>query len=187
MLALPISYALLCLVINNKSNRLNLTKLPGQALDLFKYIPFLFIALLFVPNNDTLALPNYVMAFIPLSIAGAILLVNYIMREMLSGTKELITTANNFGATPGQIIKFILLPHKAYDLIHHLSKTIIHLATFSTIAGAMGYGGLGQIAAYRALENFNLNYILACALAMLVFIKAVAYTFDLVSHTLQRR
>ncbi|SMB83380.1 D-methionine transport system permease protein [Desulfonispora thiosulfatigenes DSM 11270] len=123
-------------------------KILGIIINIGRSIPFIILLVAIIPftrwlvgsSIDTTA------SIVPLTV-GAIPLV---ARMVESSLKEiswgLIEAALSMGASPMQIIFKVLLPESLPSLILGATITAVTLVSFSAMAGAIGGGGLGDIA-----------------------------------------
>lgn len=150
-------------------------------------IPYLLMMLLFIPITNKLITHNisYLTATIlPLSITGSLMLAYSVNQTFYALIQRWQSTAKAFGATQKQSLILILFPESLHNLVNAIATTCSTLVGFSIIAGALGAGGLGQLAIEKSIQDPNINYVLAC-IAMLVAIQQLfKYTGVLVvQHT----
>jgi D-methionine transport system permease protein len=108
------------------------------------------------------------MPFIARIVEGALLEIN----------KGLIEAATAMGATPGQIIRKVLLPEAFPSIINGLTLTIISLIGYSAMAGAIGGGGLGDLAIRYGYERFDVGVMLATIAIMIIMVQGIQWAGD---------
>ena len=74
------------------------------------------------------------------------------LREVPYG---LVEAALSMGATPYQIIRRVLLPEAMPSIVSQLTTVVIVLIGESAMAGAVGGGGLGDLAIRYGYQRFN--------------------------------
>ncbi len=78
----------------------------------------------------------------------------------------------------------ILLPEIHGDTVNAIANTGSTLVGFSIIAGALGAGGLGQLAIERSIHDPNLGIVIACIAILVAIQQLIKYTGLLVvQHT----
>lgn len=156
-------------------------------LQLSNSIPYLLMMLLFIPITNKLIAHNisYITATIlPLAITGTLMLahsVNKIFQELMN---KWHSTTKALGATTKQTMLFILFPESFSSLINAIAATSSSLVGFSIIAGALGAGGLGQLAIEKSIQDPNPSFVIACIALLVAIQQLFKYTGLLVvQHT----
>jgi ABC-type methionine transport system permease subunit len=72
----------------------------------------------------------------------------------------------------------MLLPNNMGAISLALGKIAAQLVGYSTIIGALGFGGLGELVVKQHLDQRNLGLVLACILVIIAFNKVIDYTFS---------
>ncbi|TDY46380.1 binding-protein-dependent transport system inner membrane component [Paraburkholderia rhizosphaerae] len=133
------------------------------------------IDVLLQPHHDVMrALIGDVIAQeLPLAIATAPFiarLVEIALREVDHG---LIEAAWTMGATTGQIVLKVLLPESLPGVAAGLTITLVSLAGYSAMAGAIGGGGLGVLGIRYGYRRFLPEVMLAVVVILIVFVQLV--------------
>jgi D-methionine transport system permease protein len=142
-------------------------------------IPYLLVMLLFIPTTNWLINRNvsYTTATIlPLAVAGTLYLannVNNILSEVLSKWRN---TTKAMGASQQQTLLLIALPECFGSVVQAITNTCSLLVGFSIIAGALGAGGLGQLAIEKTITEPNLKYSLVSIAALVAIQQLIKYT-----------
>ncbi|MCK2237017.1 MULTISPECIES: methionine ABC transporter permease [unclassified Crossiella] len=161
----------------------------GFIVDLTRSLPFIILLVALIPLTRALV-GSYIgsgPATVPLTI-GAIpflaRLVQSALREVPVGVVEAALTT---GASKPKIVRSVLVKEAGPALISAIGVTAVALIGYSAMAGAVGGGGLGNLAITYGYQRFDsrLLYTSVAALAALTFL--VQYLFDLVSRTVDRR
>lgn len=154
---------------------------------LINAIPYLLVMLLFVPITNKLIAHNisYITATIlPLAITGSLMLAHHVNKIFHNLINKWHGTAKALGATKQQTLLFILLPESFICIVNAIATTGSSLVGFSIIAGALGAGGLGQLAIEKSIQDPNLNFVLACIAILVAIQQLIKYTGLLVvQHT----
>ena len=110
---------------------------------------------------------------VPLSIAAA----PFVARIIESALKEVdpgvVQAAKAMGSTNAQIIFKVLLPEAMPSLVSGITLTIINLIGYSAMAGAIGGGGLGDLAIRYGYQRFRPSYMVAAVLVILVLVEVI--------------
>lgn len=142
--------------------------------NVFRSIPFIILIVWIIPFT-TFLMGTFIgkqAAVVPLSIGVSPLIARMIENALLDVPKGLIEAARSMGATPLQIIYKVLLPESLPVIVNSMTITLITLTGYIAMAGAVGAGGLGQLAiqyGYNGYKPAIMNTVLVI-LIIIVFI-----------------
>ncbi len=152
-------------------------------------IPFIILLYLLIPFTrmlvgtmigDDAALPALIVSASPFYARMTLLALN----EVSSGTIE---ACKSMGASTYQIVVKALIPEAKPALISGVAVLCISLIGYVMMAGAIGAGGLGNLAyLYGAVRNDNFVLYLATLLIVLI-VFAVQYLGDFVVKKIDKR
>ena len=97
------------------------------------------------------------------------------IKEVPEGLKE---AAVAMGASPLQIIYKVLLPEAYGSLIRGVTLTVITLIGYSAMAGAIGGGGLGDLAIRYGYQRFELNVMIWTVLVLIAMVQVLQWLGD---------
>ena len=86
---------------------------------------------------------------------------------------SLIKAAQSFGASTGQIIYRVLLVEALPSIVSNYTILLINMLNVSTIAGAVGAGGLGAIALTYGYQRFDYGIMYFIVLILLIIVLAI--------------
>lgn len=126
-------------------------------------------------------------AIVPLTIAA----IPFVGRIVEAALKEVdhgvIEAAQAMGASPWEIIKKVLLPEALPAIILGLTITIISLIGYSAMAGAIGGGGLGDLAIRYGYQRFRADIMLATVVILIAQVQLVQSGGDYLSRRLNKK
>ncbi len=127
-------------------------------------------------------------AVVPLAV-GAIpffaRVVEAAIREVSPGKVE---AAQVMGATVRQIVWKVLLPESLPGLVAGATLTLVTLIGYSTMAGAIGGGGVGDFAIRYGYQRFNSEVLLMAVVVLIVIVQLVQSLGDgIVARMAHRR
>lgn len=146
-------------------------KLLNIVINLLRSIPFLILMILVFPLSR-LILGTTVgtnATIVPLVVAAfpfVARLVETCLREVDAGVIE---AAQSMGATPLQIICKVMLPESLPGLIANITTALTTILGYSAMSGAIGGGGLGQVAISYGYYRYN-TPIMLVAVALLILL-----------------
>jgi len=120
-------------------------------------------------------------AIIPLTLASIPYFSRLCERSISQIPDGLIETAQSLGASNLQIIYKILIPEALPSIIDGLTTTLIHLIGYSTIAGALGGGGLGALLIHKGYQTFQGDYVIAALIALVALSQTIQLCGNYVS------
>ena len=150
----------------------------GIIVNIIRSIPFIILLVALIPFTRLLVgtAIGTTAAIVPLAI-GAIPFVARIVESALAEVAEgLVEAGKAMGATPCQIIYKILLPEALPTIINGITITLITLVGYSAMAGAVGGGGLGEIAIDYGYQRFNTTIMLTTVLILIALVHLIQWT-----------
>lgn len=140
-------------------------------------IPFVILIVLLIPLSRIIVGKSYgTNAFIiPLSIGMAPFIARIIENSLNSVDSGLIELGISLGATKKEIIFKILIPEAIPSIINGLTLSLISLIGYSTIAGIIGGGGLGDMAIIEGFQRGNKQVMYIATILLIILVQLVQY------------
>ncbi|AAU24914.1 methionine ABC transporter permease [Bacillus sp. GM2] len=157
--------------------------------NVFRSIPFIILIILllgftkFLMNTilgPNAALPALIIASAPFYAR----LVEIALREV---DKGVIEAAKSMGAKTSTIIFKVLLPESMPALISGITVTAIALIGSTAMAGAIGSGGLGNLAYVNGFQMNNPDIILIATIFILAIVFIIQFIGDFITNKLDKR
>jgi len=117
-------------------------------------------------------------AIVPLTLCAIPFFARICQSALEDLPSTLLETSNALGATTWQCVYKFLLPESAPTLIRGATLTIIGLIGYSAMAGAVGGGGLGQLAIDYGYQQFNIKVMLETVVVLVLIVQVVQYLGD---------
>ncbi|EKD54141.1 MAG: binding-protein-dependent transport system inner membrane component [uncultured bacterium] len=117
-------------------------------------------------------------AIVPLSLCAIPFFARIVENALLKVNEGLIEAATAMGATVWQIITKVLIKEALSSIIQGLTLTMISLVGYSAMAGAVGGGGLGDLAIRYGYQRFNTSVMLITIVIMVVIVQLIQYSGD---------
>ena len=116
----------------------------------------------------------------------------FVARLVETALKEIdpgvILAAKSMGSTNAQIIFKVLIPESMPSLVDGVTMTIINLIGYSAMAGAIGGGGLGDLAIRYGYQRFQNDVLVASVIVILILVGVIQMTGTRISmHMLKKR
>lgn len=120
-------------------------------------------------------------ALVPLTLAAIPFYARICESALTEVPQALIETAHAMGATTTQLVTKILIPESLPLLIRGISLTIIGLIGYSAMAGAVGGGGLGELAINYGYQRFNVWVTLETVIILILIVQFIQYSGDILA------
>ena len=158
----------------------------SRLVNILRSIPFIILMILLIPFTRFIVRTSIGPAavIIPLSIAAAPFAARLVESALAEVDNGVITAARAMGSTNFQIIRKVLIPEALPALVSSLAQTIINLISYSAMAGALGGGGLGDLAIRYGYYRFRTDVTIGAVIIILLFVEAVQITGTVISRRL---
>ncbi len=164
-------------------------KTLGAIVNAIRSIPFIILMVAIIPLTRLLVgtAIGTTAAMVPLIIAA----VPFIGRQVETSLTEvpygLVEAALSMGATPLQIIRRVLLPEAMPSIVAQLTTVIISLVGESAMAGAIGGGGLGDLAIRYGYQRFRPDVMIATVVILIILVQLVQFAGNLLAKRLNKK
>jgi len=158
----------------------------SRIVNLFRSFPFIILMIMLIPFTRMIVRTSIgpVAAIIPLSIAAAPFVARIAETALSEVELGVITAAKAMGASNLQIIRKVLIPESMPSLVSGLALTMINLIGYSAMAGAIGGGGLGNLAIRYGYYRFTTDVMVAAVIVILLLVEAIQIAGTLISRSL---
>ena len=161
----------------------------GWVVNITRSIPFLILMVALIPITRFLVGTSYGVwaAVVPLTLAATPFFARIAEVSLREVDHGLIEAAQAIGCNRKQIIWHVLLPEALPGIVAGFTVTIGTMINSSAIAGAIGAGGLGDIAYRYGYQRFDMQIMLAVILVLVVLVMLIQATGDTLSAQLDKR
>lgn len=158
--------------------------LLGSTINALRSIPFIILMLALYPMTRFIVGTSVGLAaaMIPLSIGAIPFFARIVESALNEVSKGLIEALESMGATHGQIIRKGLLSEALPSIVSGLTLTLVNLVGYSAIAGAIGAGGLGNLAYHIGANRFDNVVMVITVIAMIILVQGIQSLGDYVVH-----
>lgn len=157
--------------------------------NVFRSIPFIILIVLLLPVTQVLvgaitgakaAIPSLVFSAAPFYAR----LVEIAFHEVDGGVLE---AAESMGSTKWQLVFKVLIPESLPALVSGITVTAISLIGYTAMAGAIGAGGLGQLAYTDGFQSYNNAITLTATVVIVIIVFAFQYLGDFAVKRIDKR
>lgn len=160
----------------------------GWVVNGFRSTPFIILLVALIPFTRLVVGTSIGMwaAIVPLSIAAAPFFARIAEVSLREVEPGLIEAADAFGASRWQIIRHVLLPEAMPGIVGGFTITLVSMINSSAIAGAVGAGGLGDLAMKYGYQRFNTTVMAVVIAILIVVVTIVQWSGDRLARSLDR-
>lgn len=166
-----------------------LHRVLGAAINVGRSVPFIILMVAIIPFTRLVVGTSIGTraAIVPL-VVGAIpyvaRLAEAALREVDRGVVEAVVT---LGATPWQVVRRAYLAEAVPALVRGATLTAITLVGYSAMAGAVGGGGLGDVAVRYGYQRFRPDVMGATVVVLVALVQIIQWAGESVARRLDRR
>jgi D-methionine transport system permease protein len=124
---------------------------------------------------------------VPLTLAAIVFMARLTETSLLEVPFGVIEAAQSCGATKWQVVWRVLLTEARPGLIMAITITVITLISYSAMAGAVGGGGLGDLAIRYGYNRYQTDIMWVTVLMLLLVVQGVQNLGDFLVRRFSRR
>lgn len=180
------------LVVTSKGHILEnaaLNKILGAIVNATRSIPFIILMVAIIPFTRMVVGTSIgtTAACVPLTLAAIPFLARLVETSIKDIQFGVIEAAQSVGASPFQIIRKVLLPEALPTIIDNVTVLIVNLIGYSAMAGAIGGGGLGDIAIRYGYQRFQGDIMLATIIILIIMVQVIQMIGDGLSKAMNKK
>ena len=152
-----------------------LNQVLTRIVNVLRSFPFMILMILLFPLSRKIVGTSIgtTATIVPLSIADAPFVARIIETALKDVDPGVVQAARAMGSTNMQIIWKVLLPEAMPSLVSGITLTIINLIGYSAMAGAIGGGGLGDLAIRYGYQRFRTDIMAVSVIVILVLVEVI--------------
>ena len=161
----------------------------GTIVNIIRSVPFIILMVAIIPFTKLVAGTSIgtLAACVPLTIVAIPFLSRLVETSVRDIDYGLIEAAQSMGASPLQIIWKVLLPEALPTIIDNVTVLIVNLISYSAMAGAIGGGGLGDIAIRYGYQRFQADIMIATIIILVILVQLVQMIGDAWSKAMNKK
>lgn len=189
LIGLPLG---ILLVVTRKGHLLENTvvfNIINSIINIFRSVPFIILMVAIIPITRMIVGTSIgtAAAVVPLVFYAGPYIARLIENSLLEVDPGVIEAAEAMGATPGQIILKFLIPEALSSLVLGFTIATIGLVGASAMAGAVGGGGLGDLAITYGYQRFDTTVMLITVAILVVMVQGLQSFGNILSKKIRRR
>lgn len=166
-----------------------LHRVLGAVVNVGRSLPFIILLVAVVPVTRAIVGTTIgaTAAVVPLTI-GAI---PFFARLVEAGLREVdrgkVDAALAVGSTDWQVLSRVLVPEALPALVAGLTVTVVALISYSAMAGAVGGGGLGDLAIRYGYQRFQTDVTVVTVVLLVAIVQVLQFAGDALARRLSHR
>ncbi|WP_183828281.1 methionine ABC transporter permease [Rhizobium sp. BK377] len=182
----------LALVLTNRggiAENLWINRILGAVINGFRSVPFIILLVALIPLTRLIvgtAIGTWA-AIVPLAIAATPYYARIAEVSLREVDRGLIDAVRAMGGNRWTIIREVLVPEALPGIVAGFTVTLVTLIGASAMAGAIGAGGLGDLAIRYGYQRFETNVMIAVVVVLIVLVCGIQWLGDRLVARLDHR
>jgi len=170
-----------------ESPRLN--RAVGSVVNGFRATPFIVLLVALIPLTRLVAGTTIGVwaAIVPLSISATPFFARIVEVSLREVDPGLVEAAQAMGCRKWDIVRYVLLPEALPGIIGGFTITLVALIGSSAMAGAVGAGGLGDLAIRYGYQRFDTEVMVFVIAILIALVSIVQFSGDRYVRWLKNR
>jgi len=166
-----------------------LNKVLGTVINIARSFPFIILIVILLPLSRFIVGTTLgsTAAVVPLAIGSAPFVARLIENCLKEVDRGKIEAALAMGATPGEIVRKVLVPETLSSLVRGITLAIITIIGFTATAGAIGAGGLGSLAIRYGYMRYRDDIMIATVLVLIFLVQGIQLLGNLIAKNIDRK
>ena len=166
-----------------------LNSILNSIINLLRSFPFLILMVLLFPLSRLIIGKTIgtTATIVPLAIGTAPFVARVIESSLKEVDKGVVEFSLSMGAKTWQIISRVLIPEAMPSIVMGITLTIINVIGYSAMAGAIGGGGLGDLALRYGFYRFQTDVMIAAVIVIIILVQAVQFLGNTIANKLNKK
>jgi D-methionine transport system permease protein len=186
---LPLGLALVLTARGGIAENLWVNRALGAVINGFRSVPFIILLVALIPLTRLIvgtALGTWA-AIVPLAIAATPYYARIAEVSLREVDRGLIDAVRAMGGNRWTIIREVLVPEALPGIVAGFTVTLVTLIGASAMAGAIGAGGLGDLAIRYGYQRFETSVMIAVVIVLIVLVCGIQWFGDRLVERLDHR
>lgn len=186
LFGLPLGILLTITGEGHLSPRPKFNHLLSSVVNMMRSLPFVILMIFIMPFTRLIVGTSIGTnaAVVPLVVAAIPFFARVVETALKEVNDGVIEASIAMGATPGQIIWEVLLKEALPSLILGVAMTLINLIGYSAMAGAVGGGGIGDLAIRYGYHRFRIDIMFATIVLLVILVQCVQTLGNILANQL---
>lgn len=189
LIGLPLGVLLFTTARGGIHENASVNRVLGWVVNIGRSIPFIILIVALIPFTRLVVgkAIGATAAIVPLVIGSAPFVARLVEQSLEEVDTGVIEAAKCMGADRFHIIVHVLLGESVPSLIRGFSITAITLIGYSAMAGAVGAGGLGDIAIRYGYHRYQPDVMLFTLVLMIIIVCIIQFIFGFAANRIDKK
>jgi len=189
LLGLPLGLFLVMTGPNQVLDSPQIHKVMSAIVNTGRSFPFIILLVVLTPVTRLIVGTSIgsTAALVPLSLAAIPFFARIAETSLLEVEKGLIEAAEAMGCNYWQIVLKVLIPEAFPSLVLGITILVVSLLNSSAMAGAVGGGGLGNLAIQYGYQRFDVGVMVATIIVLILLVQIIQFFGDLLAQSLRKK
>ncbi|ULR42366.1 methionine ABC transporter permease [Rhizobium sp. K102] len=177
---LPLGLALVVTTRGGIAENLWINRVLGAVINGFRSVPFIILLVALIPLTRLIvgtALGTWA-AIVPLAIAATPYYARIAEVSLREVDRGLIDAVRAMGGNRWTIVREVLVPEALPGIVAGFTVTLVTLIGASAMAGAIGAGGLGDLAIRYGYQRFETNVMISVVAVLVILVCGIQWLGD---------
>jgi D-methionine transport system permease protein len=186
---LPLALILVATDRGGIAENLVVNRALGWVINGFRSVPFIILLVALIPLTRLLVGTSLgtAAAIVPLAIAAAPYYARVAEVSLREVDPGLIEAARAMGGNRWTIVREVLVPEALPGIVAGFTVTLVTLVGASAMAGAIGAGGLGDLAIRYGYQRFETGVMIAVVAVLIILVSGIQWLGDRLVARLDHR
>lgn len=164
-------------------------RILGGVVNAFRSVPFIILLVALIPFTRLVVGTSIgtFAAIVPLSVAAIPYYARIAEVSLREVDPNLVEAARSMGAGRWTIVREVLIPEALPGLVAGFVVTLVTLVGATAVAGAIGAGGLGDLAIRYGYQRFETSVMVAVVAILIVMVSVLQWGGDRLVARLDHR
>jgi D-methionine transport system permease protein len=189
ILGAPLGIILVITEKNHIWEKPGLNNVLSFIVNITRSLPFIILIIALFPLSRLIVGTSIgsTAAIVPLSIAAAPFAARIIESSLREVSWGVIEASLSLGASVPQIIFKVLIKEAIPSLILGVTNITINILGYSAMAGAIGGGGLGDLAIRYGYQRFQTDILIITIIVLIILVEVIQNTGNFIVNKISRK
>jgi D-methionine transport system permease protein len=166
-----------------------LNRVLGSTVNVLRSAPFIILLVALIPFTRFVVGTSIGLwaAVVPLTIASIPFFARVAEVSLREVDRGLVEAAQAMGCSRWDIVRHVLVPEALPGIVAGFTLTLVTMIGSSAMAGAVGAGGLGDLAIRYGYQRFDTTVMLQVIVVLIVLVGTVQWTGDRLARRFNKR
>ena len=189
VIGLPVGVALVVTGREGLKPNVAVNKVLDVIVNITRSIPFLILLIVVIPLTRAIVGKSYgpSATVVPLTLAAAPFVARLVESSLLEVDRGVIEAAQSMGAGIPTIVTKVMLLEARSSLLSNLAIALGTILGYSAMAGAVGGGGLGDIAIRYGYNRYEFDIMIVTVILLVLLVQIMQVICMKLARKLDRR